>query len=307
MKFISLVSTAALSAVLATGCVQKDPPNDIAKSIPTSDQVQIKLPQGATRQLGELAPYYVATRGVTATFNGGTAWVLVLIHAIVLLPPTSVAGDVYTWGPGSNALDPADYRLDVTANADGTYDYVLSGQSKTNPDGFKAIIDGHADPRPGELQGNGEFHIDFDASRTVNPVDNGTAKGQVAVTYDLATRHLGLDIASTNDAGQPVMATYGYDETADGGGNMTFNVDANVGGTAAAEQLTLRSRWLATGAGRADARVAGGDLGPDQAIASECWDTQFKRSFYTDNANFAPTEGDVTSCAFADADLPPAQ
>ncbi len=315
MMIRSLVTASALSAALATGCVQKDAPNYIAASIPTSDQVAIELPTatasidrrvGVDHELGELAPYYVITRDVTQTFNGGTAWVLIPIHSIALNPPTSVAGNVYTWGPGSQALDPANYRLDVTANADGTYDYVLSGQSKINPDGFKSLIDGHADPTAGLDQGSGEFRIDFDAAAEINPVDNGSAKGQVQATYDLATGHLGLDIATTDDTGAPIDATYAYDQLPDGGGDMTFDTDANVGGTAAEEDVTIRSRWLATGAGRADVRIAGGDLGPDQAIASECWDTMFGRTYYTDNVNFAPTEGNVASCVFADQDFPPA-
>jgi hypothetical protein len=308
MKFTSLVSAVALTSALATGCVvQKDAPSELTTAIPTSDQVAIKLPASSDRILGELAPYYVATRNVTGTFNGATAWVLVLIHSIVELPPTTVSGNHYTWGPGSSALDPADYKLDVTANADGTFDYVLSGQNKHTPDGFKTVIDGHAIPGATEDKGNGEFRIDFDASAVVNPVDNGTAKGQVQVTYDLAAMTLALDIASTDANGNPVAATYEYAQAADGGGNMTFDTDADVGGTAALEDLTLRSRWTATGAGRADARITDGDLGSDQAIASECWDATFSRVYYTDNVNFEPTEGDVSSCAFADQDLPPAE
>ena len=34
----------------------------------------------------------------------------VLIHAIVQYPVTSTNGNVYTWGPWSEALDPAEYR-----------------------------------------------------------------------------------------------------------------------------------------------------------------------------------------------------
>jgi hypothetical protein len=56
--------------------------------------------------------------------------------------------------------------------------------------------------------------------------------------------------------------------------------------------------------GRADARLAGGDLNAG-AIASECWDGQFRRTYYTDSVNFAPTEGAVANCAFGTADLPP--
>jgi hypothetical protein len=305
----SLLTASCVLSLAATGCVQQDgPPAAIAKAIPTSDQVSIKLPDGQARAVGDLASYYVVTRDVTRTFNGGSAWVLILIHSIVQYPVASISGDTYTWGPWSGgALDPATYKLDVTANADGTYDYSLQGKSKSDPAAtFEAVISGHADPTAGDLQGNGEFFIDFDASKRVNPVDNGNAKGQVDVHYDLAARHLDLHIMSTDDSGAPVAADYAYDDTADGGGNMTFDVQANVGGTALNEDVTMRSRWLADGEGRGDFRIAGGDLGSTQAIGSQCWSQLFRETFYTDNASFLPTEGDPASCAFTTADLPPA-
>lgn len=300
---------AATTAVSLAACVQQDaPPAGIDRAIPTADQVSIKFPSGQSRAVGDLANYYVVTRDVTRTFNGGSAWVLVLIHSIVQFPVTSISGDTYTWGPWSgDALDPAVYKLDVTANADGTYDYSLSGRSKSDPTAaFEAVISGHADPTPGELQGNGEFFIDFDASKRVNPVDNGDAKGQVDVHYDLAARHLDLHIMSTDDTGAPVAADYAYDKAEDGGGNMTFDVSANVGGTALDEDVTIRSRWLNNGEGRGDFRIAGGDLGSEQAIGSQCWSSLFLETYYSDNVNFLPTEGDPASCAFATADLPPA-
>lgn len=305
----SILKTSLLAAACATSlvaCIKQDEaPSEIQRAIPTADQVKIKLPQNANKAVGDLAEWYVATRNVTRTFNGGAGWVLVLVHTIVQFPVTSMNGDTYTWGPWSDALDPAEYKLDVTAVGDGTYTYQLSGKSKTQPgSSFEVIIDGKADPRPGELQGNGQFLIDFDAGKRVNPIDSGDAKGQVDVRYDLAARHLDLGIMSTNDQGEPVMADYAYNETATGGGDMVFNVDGNAGGTAAQEHITLRSRWQSNGAGRADARMAGGDLQAG-AIASECWDTSFRRTYYTDSVNFAPTEGAVSGCAFGTVDLPP--
>jgi hypothetical protein len=303
------IKTSLLAAACATSlvaCIQQDKaPSELARAIPTADQVSIKLPQNANKSVGDLAEWYVATRNVTRMFNGGAGWVLVTIHTIVQFPVTSVSGDTYTWGPWSGALDPAEYKLDVRAVGDGTYEYQLSGRSKTIANAsFEVIIDGVADPRPGELKGNGQFLIDFDAGRRVNPIDSGDAKGSVDVHYDLAARHLDLGIMSTNDQGEPVMADYAYNQSLDGGGDMVFNVDGNAGGTAAQEHITLRSRWQANGMGRADARLAGGDLATG-AIASECWDGLFRRTFYTDSVNFAPTEGAVSACAFGTADLPP--
>jgi hypothetical protein len=307
----SLLSAACVLGLSVVGCIKKDaPPDDLARAIPTNDQVAIKLPATAARieapQVGQLSTYYVVTRNVTQMFNGGSAWVLILIHSIVEYPVTSVSGNTYTWGPWSgNGLDPAIYKLDVTANGDGTYDYVLSGHAKSDATAhFIAMIDGHADPRLGYGKGNGSFLLDFDAAREVNPIDNANNKGQIDAHYDLTARHLDLTIMSTDASGNPISADYAYDESADGGGNMTFSVQADVGGTAAVENVTLRSRWLATGAGRGDARIEGGDLGSVQAIASECWSATFDRVYYTDSASFAPTEGNVAQCAFASVDLP---
>jgi hypothetical protein len=299
-----LAATAALSLV---ACVKRDePPSALERAIPTAEQVSIKLPMSSQRSVGQLAEWYVATRGVTTTFNGGSAWVLILIHTIVKFPVTSVDGDTYTWGPFSDALDPAEYKLDVRDVGDGTYTYKLSGRAKTQVGSqFEVIIDGTADPRNGELLGNGTFLVDFDAGRRVNPIDSGDARGQVEVNYDLALRHLDLTIMSTDASGNLVSADYAYNETAAGGGDMVFDVDGDAGGGPELEQVTLRSRWQADGEGRADARITAGNVGAG-ATASECWNQQFARVFYTDSVNFAPAEGNAGDCVFADADLPPA-
>lgn len=307
MMKILLASACAASLVACLPTKQDEAPSGIAKAIPTADQVKIELPASmAHTTLGDVAEWYVATRNVTRMFNGGSAWVLILVHTIVQFPVTSVSGDTYTWGPWSDALDPAEYKLDVRDVGDGTYEYQLSGRSKTTAGAtFEVIIDGVADPRPGELQGNGRFLVDLDASKRVNPIDtNPNDRGQIDISYDLAARHLDLGIMSTDDQGQPVLADYSYNRALDGGGDMVFNIEGNAGGTALNEKITLRSRWQPNGVGRADARLAGGDLA-DGATASECWDQTFRRVYYADSVNFAPTEGDVSACAFATADLPP--
>jgi hypothetical protein len=302
----SLLAASTVLSLAGTGCIAKQGPDNSAidDAIPTSDQVQIKMPAQA-RTVGQLAQYYVITHDATTMFNGGAAWVLVLIHSIVQLPVTSVSGDVYTWGPGSQPLDPADYKLDVTANADGTYDYVLSGKNKTAANAqFLAVVTGHADPGVAPGLGDGSFTLDFDASAQVDPIDNSNNKGTIDATYDLAARHLGLHIMSTNAAGRPVSADYTYDAAADNSGDMSFSAQTDVGGGPALENLVIRSRWLPTGSGRSDSRIDGGDLGTTRAQASQCWDNLFREVFYTDNVNFLPTDGDPTQCAYGNVDLP---
>lgn len=302
---------AATAAASLTACIAQDsPPEAIQRAIPTADQVQIKLPTGSQREVGQLAEFYVATRGITTTFNVGTAWVLVLIHAIVQQPPTSVDGDLYTWGPFGQGLDPAEYQLTVRDVGDGTFEWQLSGRPRNDAAAaFEVIIDGVADPTPGELQGNGEFLIDFDAGKRVNPIDSDPdARGQVTVHYDLAARHLDLDIVSTDDNGQPVTASYAYNEGADRSGDMVFGIDGEMGGGAANEHAEVRSRWLATGEGRADVGLTGGDTAGFVA-ASECWDGAFKRVFFgvlagDPNGAFGAAEGSEDACVFTHAELP---
>jgi hypothetical protein len=308
MMFARSALSAAFAATLVAGCIQKT--NDhhpIAEALPTSDQVAIHLPQAATRTIGQLAPWYVATRDVTRTFNGGTAWVLIVVHAIVQLPPTTENGDTATWGPWNDgALDPAEYQLVVTSLANGSYDWELDGHAKSDTSGhFIAIITGNAVPSMPAGKGHGTFSIDFDNARIVNPVDNANNKGVIDVAYDLAARTLDMQIATTDANGNAVDAHYTYAEATDGSGNMTFSTTANAGGGPALEDEVLRSRWESTGTGRADLRIAGGDLGSLQVTASDCWDVNFLETYYTDSAGFVPTQGDPATCAYQDQDLPP--
>jgi len=318
-----------LSSVLATACVQQEAPENIARALPTAESVRINLPETSARTegqsrdgisstrnavIGELAEYYVVTRQVTRDLNQGAGWVLVLVNTIVRLPPTSVDGNVYTWGPGSDALDPADYRLVVTENDNGSFDWSLDGRSKIVVDaGFESVIFGHAVPGEVENRGLGSFSIDFDASERVNPVDNDQI-GLVTVQYNLEDAddtipalQMIIDSRELDDAGdeRDVHFEYVYDENSEGAGNFEFTIHGDLDDEGSLqEDAVIRSRWLATGAGRADVRIQSGDLGDIVVEASECWSESFGRVFYTDNQDWAPTEGDVASCSHQTADLP---
>jgi hypothetical protein len=299
----------ALSATLI-GCVQ---PNDdvhpVAKALPTAEDVRIKLPEGSeAKALGQIAPYYVSTRNVTRTLNGATGWVLVLVHTIVQYPPTSVQGNTFTWGPFSDALDPAEHKLIVVDLGDGSYDWHLDGRNKSEPGSeFEAVLEGNAVPSDPEGTGHGVFTLDFDAAERVNPIDND-ARGVLSVAYDLDARTVDITAVTAEERdGQtvPVSYDYAYRESVDGAGDMVFSShgDSDDAGTLA-EDVVLRSRWLSDGSGRGDARISGGDLGAIEVTASECWNRNFRRVYYTDSVNLAPTEGEVSACAFADQDLP---
>ena len=301
---------ASLVAVSMAACLQQqEDQHPVARAIPTAEEVQIKLPDATPRTVGELAEWYVVTRDVTRLLNGGTAWVLIVVHAIVQYPPTTHRGNLYTWGPWSDPLDPAEYKLDVTELNDGTYDWALSGRSKIVAGaGFEVVISGNAVPSEPEGAGHGRFTIDFDASERVNPIDND-ARGVVTINYDLAQRHLDMAISTFEDRGgidTPVDYEYSYDEAADRSGDMVLQAHADCEDAGpAAEDAIIHSRWLNTGAGRSDIRLSGGDMGAAAATASQCWSTAFRSVYETFSLDASVEAGSEADCAYATESLPP--
>jgi hypothetical protein len=295
----------SLLAVSAAACVAKDEgPDDLASALPTAEQLSIKLPEGQARAVGQMAEYYKYTRDITRSLNGSSAWVLVLLHTIVQFPATTVDGNVYTWGPWAEGLDPAEYKLVVTEQSDGTFEYQLAGRPRNTTGAFETVISGTAIPGANAAEAKGQLLLDFDAAERVDPIDNdGT--GQLTIKYDFPARSLTLDAVSVED-GRPITAHYAYKNAADGSGDMVFGVRGNADTGAGLESLTLRSRWQSSGAGRGDARVTGGDVGASELTASECWDGQFKRVYFVaESGQLGGSEGEAANCAFAAADMPP--
>jgi hypothetical protein len=305
-RTVACLAAASLSLV---ACIPQEEAHPVARALPTVEDVRIELPESMARSVGDISEWYVATRDVTRTLNGGTAWVLIVVHTIVQFPPTSRSGDTYTWGPWSDALDPAEYKLDVRQLADGSYDWDLQGRNKTVAGaGFESVIFGNAVAGEREGTGNGRFTLDFDAGARVNPIDSNGDRGVVEIRYDLLARHLDMDIAGIeNRDGALVPVAYEYEYTAagDGGGDMVFQVHADSEDQGvAAEDATLRSRWQADGQGRADLRLTGGDFGTSEATGSQCWNRLFRTVYSEYSFDATLTEGNLADCAFATADLP---
>lgn len=305
-----LKTTAAMFATLSFAACIPQGPEAVNDALPTAEDVQVKVPEDGAQQLalGQIADYYRFTRVVSRDFNGGAAWVLTLVHVIVQFPPTSVDGDTYTWGPHSDALDPAEWKLIVVENADGSYDWRFDGRSKTELDSeFETVISGNAEPGDIPHRGSGNFLIDFDAGERVNPIDNNPDTGRVEVVYDLretgdVNGSISMHIEGRDsDSLIPVSADYAYSENLDGSGDFSFSIhgDINDNGTAE-EDAVIRSRWQADGAGRGDAEISGGDLGTAVVQASECWDTTFRRVHYSDSDPNSADEGSADDCVFAD-------
>ncbi|MBI4511836.1 MAG: hypothetical protein HY698_19535 [Deltaproteobacteria bacterium] len=259
--------------------------------------------------LGQTAQFYAFTRLISGHLNLGAAFVLTLVHSVAHFPPTSVQGDTYIWGPWTNALNPAEWRLTVRLNAQGSYEWSLEGRRKAGGGSFEAVVAGVATPGTSH-RGSGWFDMDFDKAEELDPVGND-AEGKIRVQYDLEASPVKVIMDFANDMKMPDGSIadktfhYVYAEAQDGSGDFEFSMYGDLDDNGSAwENTDVKSRWLATGAGRSDFRVAGGDLGDQVLTGSECWGTSFGRSYWTDSLGWHPTEGDPASCAFSDARLP---
>lgn len=310
MKRLTLCASALCSLTLA--CKPQGGVDEIRSALPTAEAVSVKVPDGAAaRALGEMATFYTFTRQVSRDLNGGAAWTLILVRTIVSFPVTSIEGDTYIWGPWHEALSPSQYRLTVIQNSAGAYAWSLEGRRVADGDAaaYESVIAGVAEPgRP--HRGAGTIVMDFDTAERLDPAGND-GEGRLEVEYDLETdpASIGMDYTRTavGGGGAPAEATahYEYREASSGAGDFVFAIHGDLDDTgSAAEDAQVRSRWLPTGAGRADIRISAGDLGAQVLIGSECWDSSFARVYWSDSLGWAPTEGDAAACAFDQAAMP---
>jgi hypothetical protein len=308
-----LAAAVIVIGACATGCVveQTDDADRFREAIPQSDDVALRVPgaSGAGARAQGLriatsgggaadasAKYYRFTRDITRAVDGATAVILGGIWAIVHTPPTTVSANQAVWGPGqSNALEPVVWRFTVTEVGAAEYDYVLEGQPKGGS-GFTAVLRGHGYGKSRPEHRTGWFLADNDAFRTLDP-DHAKDEGTTKVTFDLtaAPATIAVELKPGVDRGWAnVLVTH----EAGGAGSVAIEGLGDIDDTKSTqhEDIDLRSRWTTTGSGRADVRLAGGDL-PFTVNASECWSSSFARVYYKDTVDYEAPSGDATSCA----------
>ena len=316
MKKILGLATAAL---LATACGP-----DFQAGVPSKEMVEVQAPGGNAQALmssevgsaknalsgqGNRADSYVLTRGATSGVNGGTVFVLTLLGAITDHQPTSRDGNTAVWGPYTDSLSPNTWKLTVTHQGGQSYSYALEGKAKDAPDSaFVTVLSGTHNAVSRKV-GHGEFLLDWDAAATLPEHD--TNIGSALITYGNDGQNGAVAVTARfegvldQDTGLRVNANYAYAAVPAVGGAFEFGIrkNANPQDGTTLENFTIKSRWLTSGAGRADAQVSGGDLGANQATWNECWNTDFNSTFLA--VSFDPSVGygtEATDCAIQGAE-----
>lgn len=328
MAFLSRVMmvTGLLGVVLAAeGCaVSSDSGSGEAdrfrEALPLQEDVKLGVPGSAdgsgtgtksvggglhiaTEGAGGPASSYQFTREITGAVDFTTAIILGGLWAIVNSPPSSLEAKKAVWGPGSgNALEPAIWRFTVSEVGDKEYDYVLEGQPKSGGD-WLPVLTGHGYGKSRPEHRQGWFQFDNDNYKTLDP-SKGKDEGSTKITFDLKQLPATIDVQLRPAAAKGALDV-GVTHEAGGAGkvHITGTGDLDDAKNTKLENIEMLSRWSSTGAGRSQWTFAGGDLPIASVTASECWGTNFARTYYKDTVDYQPTSGDETTCAFGANDL----
>src|SRR6267143_1327938 len=301
----------ALSCALAAACGGSAAFKDQARdAMPNSSGVamgpqQAQAPksnalsaEGSSQALVGADPWYNATVAFALSINAGTAWTLGAVEAVTATEPTSCTADSCTWGPGSGALDPNEYKLTVTQAADASFNWNLEARSKANATAqFVTLISGNAVPSGQRHRGSGTLTINLDNARQIS--GHASDQGTIDITYsNVGPAHVQASFHNlvSQDAqhlGDVGNAYYSYQQDISGGGDMEIAWHD----VTHEERDDIHSRWKADGSGRADVTVVK-PLNPI-AQSSNCWSAAAS-GFVTVYGQLSGV-GSVSACAYADA------
>ena len=281
---------------------------DASSSRGTAAAIPGRATLAAAPTLG-YAKWYGFTRGMRQGVNVVTASVLGSVWLVLHSVPSELSKDTAVWGPYSDELSPARYRFQVKRVAPDEYEYVLEGQRKEAGADYQAVLAGHGFGRLDARHGQGTFTIDLDAAKALDPFEHAKDSGTVRIDYALPhdfsenpgalPRTISAHVDPEGEAQYSVKSVAELDQT--GSIQVSAHVDVEDSKATALEDVLIDSRWLASGAGRADISISGGDLplGLDAVTAVECWSSAFTQSYYQDSVDLEPTSGDMNACIAA--------
>jgi hypothetical protein len=316
-----------LAAVLvAAGCGGGESPEEAFRAALPPEGLRMTVPGGEAAALavpgmlsagpgvlssalvGQTAELYALTRRTSDGLNGMVGGILASIWGIARQPPSAVGPDAAVWGPFTPVLSPATFRLVVERRPDRLVFHLDARPKGAGDDAFRPVAAGGPDPAAPPERAAGEFAVDLSLLHTLDPVGHPLA-GAMGVRHDLGPGGGSIAVHLQDLAGPgepPLTADYRYALGPGGEGVFRFAAHADLlGGPEQLEDGLIVSRWTPAGAGRADARVTGGDAGAG-ADASECWDDLFARVWFAFGPSQEPPveEGDPSRCAFAEPLVP---
>jgi len=296
----------------ATGVPRQE---TVAMSVPGSDAKALTVESSSYALEGQTADWYLITRAVSGTVNGGALAVGLLVRLVTDYPATTVTTDTAVWGPWQGPLDPVEWQVTITRIAPHQYQYKFAGRDKHDPTAaFVTVLSGvHTaglDAMGNEMEGfgSGNFLLDWNARATLPAPDNNV--GTANYTYDHMGPGLVVNITAkfrqVKDDKQPgklVDVDYAFMQNPGADGSMDFLYNVPADASSAGGLGRVHSRWLWSGAGRSDVKVTTTDSTLTYSL-SECWDINYTSIYKSVPLSTSTTDnyGSESSCAFVPAE-----
>jgi hypothetical protein len=274
-KYLAPVVLAALSFGACGNYSNED--LDFQLALPEDGDLDAKLPQALTN--ANASEYYTLTRKVVTTFNGGATALVALVDRVRGYSPTSRHGTERIWGPFADDKHPGwEIRVVMDRLADPSVpppafqiSYSIQLRDTTKPgSSFFDLMTGLYKSSGSARRGEGEMHLLVQPAREAGyPVDDFGEMEQLDLDYNTRKYPITVNMVIQNVATAKTLgATYRYTENADGSGQLEFDwtVDA-APGVPGATDASFISRWLGSGAGRADAYLSNGSV----PLGIDCW------------------------------------
>src|SRR5262249_49748836 len=151
----------------------------------------------------------------------------------------------------------------------------------------------------------GSFSVDLTLAHRLDPVAQ-PSPGQLVAGWQVDSGHHEVHVHLSGlqtDSGLASSGDFGVLMRADGSGTLAVDAQGDLDGDPSTfETGQVRSRWLPSGAGRADVEVRGDADAGTGTLVTECWDASFDRVYATATApdGGVASEGDPSACVFPD-------
>lgn len=233
---------------------------------------------------------------VATLINSLSGNCIALVDATAATPPSVREPDRREWGPVVYDATRVHLVVDRFPGA-YTWDFRAGAARQYGPSELPSLCAGEADASTSQLaDGVGRFDIDLAAW-----ADNDGTQGTLETTFDLRdTRELRVVLDGVAGPGEVAQdGGYYFREDPGGGGDFQYRTGIILDDGEPAT-LEVRTRWTASGQGRADALVYADSL-DDRYAWVQCFD-QSGRSVYRFSEIWpAATQGVETSCVFGTA------
>ena len=280
---------------------------DFQLALPEQGDLEAKLPQALTTDAS--SEYYKLTRQVVTTFNGWATALVSLVDRVRSNSPTSRNGAERIWGPFADDNHPG-WQIQVvmvrSANpsvpAPGfviSYSIQLRNATQRGSTFFD-FMTGDYQSSGSARQGAGEMQLLVQTARDNGyPADDFGDLSQLDLTYHTLDYPITVNMNITNvPTAKTQQASYQYAENADGSGTLVFTLTADaVPDAPSTADIKFTSRWLGSGAGRADAYLAGPT--GNTAVGTDCWGTDTAAD-YVWRWNDQGDSGSADLCVFTD-------